>query len=295
MIGCTFTGEEFIKHYPNTKFYKLTCENETHNGYVYSDGLNVDIIPFLTNAPCLPCGFYFSELDNVVFWFNYGYRKMHWIREVTIPTDATIYVEKDKFKTNKFILGPRVLIQDFEFWSDEEFCLKSVKKNGRSLEFVKVQTPEICLRAIREDYSALEFVKNQTPEICIKAIKKNHHALQFVKEQTKEICLAAVKSNGHALEYVNDEFKTHEIYLEAVKSNGFAISLIKEKTPDLCLEAVKFDPISLQFIEKKFQTEEVCIEAVKLNGMALEYVQKKSLKICWEAFKQTKSAILHFV
>ena len=46
-----------------------------------------------------------------------------------------------------------------EDWNDSEYCLMVVRENPRNLEFVKNQTPEICLEAVKRDGYSLEYVK----------------------------------------------------------------------------------------------------------------------------------------
>lgn len=47
-----------------------------------------------------------------------------YVREVDLPDDALVYVEKYgcKYRANKIILGKRVLIADFPLWKDPVFC-----------------------------------------------------------------------------------------------------------------------------------------------------------------------------
>ena len=67
--------------------------------------------------------------------------KFQWIREVTIPSDARIYVDDDKYKSDKFILGPRKRTEEYEI--EKHKYLEAVKQNGIALQFVKEQTDEI--------------------------------------------------------------------------------------------------------------------------------------------------------
>jgi ankyrin repeat protein len=86
-------------------YYKILKENETHRGFKYHDGLNIDPKPFNPNGSCKKGGIYFARKDILAF-LNYG----PWIRKVTLPADALIYKDPElpeKWKANKFILGKR--------------------------------------------------------------------------------------------------------------------------------------------------------------------------------------------
>jgi hypothetical protein len=81
------------------------------------DGLNTDIKDFGTPCPGNGKGLYFMDRYDVVDVqtvnmsskierpdFSYSYI---WVRQVKIPDDARIYVEKGQYKADKFILLPR--------------------------------------------------------------------------------------------------------------------------------------------------------------------------------------------
>ena len=49
------------------KFYKW-IKSEGHNGMVYKEGLNTDILPFNPAGDCKPGGIYYSREDILAFW-----------------------------------------------------------------------------------------------------------------------------------------------------------------------------------------------------------------------------------
>ena len=203
-IHCIFTGKEFNDYYnkSGTKFYKILNDNAAHNNYQFINGLNIDPVEFNPIDECSAGGFYFTEFNKIGCWLHYDYN-LKYIVEVTIPDDAQVYVEKNKFKADKFILdlNNKIQIEDFDFWSDAEFCKMVVQQNEYALEFVTNQTEEICNLAIQQDAYALQFVNiPQTPELCRIAIEKRGRALQFVNiPQTEALCRLAVQENGNAL------------------------------------------------------------------------------------------------
>ena len=53
-----------------------------------------------------------------------------------------------------------------EDWTNEEYCLATVKQNGRLLEYVKKQTEEICLEAVKQNLKTIKYVdKKKFPRV----------------------------------------------------------------------------------------------------------------------------------
>jgi hypothetical protein len=99
------------------RFFKVLNENENHNGFQYSVGLNVLKEEFNNNPneECVPGGFYYTTLDNIHSFFEYG----NHIREVFIPSDArtlefTSISRNHKFRSDKIVLSE-------QSWSLKDF------------------------------------------------------------------------------------------------------------------------------------------------------------------------------
>ena len=137
-------------------------------------------------------------------WLNYGRNPMIYAKLVTIPDDALVWVELDKFKADRLILGERQKIANLEEWGDESYCLEAVRRNGKALKLVTKQTPEVCLEAVKKNSRALQYVKEQTEELCLAAVNRNGLSLFFVNQHSPEIDLAAVQQNAKALAYVKE-------------------------------------------------------------------------------------------
>jgi hypothetical protein len=167
----------------------------------------VDTVPFNPDGECQAGGLYFCSLDQLSLWLDYSLKPMYYAREVTVPDDAQVWVEKYKFKSDCLILGDRVPIVDLLVWMDEDYCLRACKLNGLVLQYVRDQTLEICLAAVKENGRALQYVKDQTEAINLQAVKEDGYALQYVRNQTESICLSAVRQNDGAFRYVNDFFR----------------------------------------------------------------------------------------
>ena len=198
------SGKQFNEQYKNKIFVKLTRKNEIHNNFKFKTGLNIDIIPFDPSGQCKVGGLYFTDIDIMYKWLHYNDEYMEWMRYVTIPMDAQIYVEDSKFKCDKFILSEREVIA----FTDNIQMMNAIKQSYMALRYVEDQTPELCLYAVQQDCWALQFVKNQTDDLCKLAIKKSGSALQFVNNQTYEMCKTVVSEYKGALPWVkNKDFK----------------------------------------------------------------------------------------
>jgi len=244
-IGQVYSGKEF--NASGIKPLKMLRTDLKHYGHQYRLGLNKDRLPFNPSGDCSHGGLYFCTEENLPKFLRYGTTVGHF----TIPKNAKVYVEHEKFKCDKMILEKIVLLE--EFLNDGERALNFVKQNGLALEFVKNQTPEICLAAVKQNGLALEFVKNQTRDICLAAVNQEPYALQFIKNQTPEICLAAVNQYGHCLQLVRN--RTHEICLAAVKQCGDALQYVKDQTLEICLAAVKKNRSALMFVHQHLRSD----------------------------------------
>ena len=197
------TGRKFNQLYGHKMFYKLLYENETHNGLRYETGLNVllETETFNPTGECSKGGIYFADIYNIFC----EYTMHHWIRRVTIPDDARVYVEDKKFKTDGIILGNRMLIKDMDEWNDDKMCEIIIRSNGDMVQYAKNKSYKLYKLAVESKGNALEHVLNQTDELCKIAVQKDGMALLYVKNKTKAICMLACEENFHAKRYIRDE------------------------------------------------------------------------------------------
>lgn len=262
------SGEAFNALYGDTGFYKFLNNDLTHHGFMYKIGLNIDTRQFAPYDTCSEGGLYFCyETDCHLFWQNFGSKLAY----VTIPNDARVYIEPDKFKADKLIINH---IRDFENVSDEFWIRILFKDTDISvLQFIKDQTDDICKYAIQQNYSALRFVRDQTDDICRFAIQENSYALQFVRDQTREICIFAVWINGLALQYVINQ--TDEICRVAIARNGLALQYVKHPTDDMLMTAVQQNGFALQYVNESMQTKKICRLAIEQDFHARLYARYK--------------------
>jgi len=95
------SGETFNNLYNGTRFYKILKSDLTHHNFRYKMGLNIDTVPFNPIYSCHRGGLYFCEESKVHLYIDlYGNN----LAQITIPNDARVYVEQDKFKADKLII-----------------------------------------------------------------------------------------------------------------------------------------------------------------------------------------------
>src|SRR5579872_5208649 len=162
-VGAVMTGEEFNKTYPEAKLVKLTNDTEIHHGFQFNDGLNIDTKKFQPNGHCSPGGIYFIEECYIHNWIHYDTinetKTMVNIRKVTIPDDAIVYIEYDKLKADKIILGPKSEIS-------RDIYIKAVNKISSWLRHVPLhlRDEEICTEAVRQCRASLQYVPDKLYE-----------------------------------------------------------------------------------------------------------------------------------
>lgn len=92
-------------------YFKITNLREVHNGYVYTDGLNILDKPFEEVGSCVPGGLYFTTIDHIHKFYHYGCN----LREISLPKnlpDFKMVPDGNKFRANKIILGKSYSLLD---------------------------------------------------------------------------------------------------------------------------------------------------------------------------------------
>jgi len=226
-------------------FYKILNKYLNHHGFQYQVGLNVDTRPFNPQGKCQPGGLYFTDLDNVAKFIEYGCH----VAEISLPEGEEIYKdpEGDKQKAHQIIINKYYPIKQLSAWQDPTFCLKAVQQNGMSLEFVAQQTEELCLLAVQQQGLALMHVNRQTEKICLAAIRQNPMALMFVRIQTDTICEETIKNDPLALVFIKHQ--TEHLCLLAVKQNGLALKYVHCQSIEVQKAAIKQNPKAAMYVK----------------------------------------------
>lgn len=203
-----YSGEEFNKLSNGKKYYKLTYGNENHNGFQFTSGLNVDTKVFNPKGECSPGGIYFTEVKFFARWLG----KHFYFREVTIPDDAQVYIEIEKFKADKIILGPRKIIRSSALPQPivRRLCntypgLRRTfsKYLSYNIDITDEETRRHVLNHVTEKFSNIRDLdkEHQTEEMCLAAVTADYRALGYVINQTPEIQAAALAANRRAIIY----------------------------------------------------------------------------------------------
>ena len=140
------SGKEFYELFPNLskKLVKLTNNSECHNGFQFKTGLNKDTASFNPIDECQAGGIYFTDIDNLPRWLEYGDSVMKYYRTLTLPPDSRVYIEENKFKADQIILDERVQIGNLHRWLDNVYCLKAIGFNNyRSWRYIKNEYAQI--------------------------------------------------------------------------------------------------------------------------------------------------------
>jgi len=148
------------------------------------------------------------------------------------------------FRTNKdFLLAavgqsPRAhSIIHRSLWSDREFVLAVVAKNGSALEFAAdlKSDRDVVLAAVTQSGSALWFADESLKrdrDVVSAAVAQNGNAIYYADESLKrdrDVVLAAVSRCGYALQHAHDNLKAdRDVVLAAVTQNGDALKYADE-------------------------------------------------------------------
>jgi hypothetical protein len=202
------------------KYIKLTTKDNTHNNFIYKEGLNADPIP-LNNKECEAGGLNFTDMDNWIKWIKYNNRLMYWLWDCE-PVGEIVSFD-DKYKAQSIILSnPRCI------WKDKTLQLEVVKQNSY----------------------AIQYIKNPSEDIQLEAVKQNGHVIQFISNPSEEVQLAAVKKNGQAIKWIKNPNTSESVILEAIKQDGWAIKYVQNPSETLQLEAVKQDTYAIYYIHE---------------------------------------------
>ena len=96
-------------------YVKITNKEECHNGFQYQPGLNILQEPFQVEGSCVPGGFYYTDLENIHHFYDYGV----WLWIVEIPDDAQVVEDPhetsgQKWRTDKIILSQKYSLYDVD-------------------------------------------------------------------------------------------------------------------------------------------------------------------------------------
>ena len=219
------TGEKFKRRFPklSEQLVKLTNEKEIHNGFKFETGLNVDSIKFNPIGECLPGGIYFTDLDNLPCWLEYGIRSMKYYRNVIIPDDCRVYIEGNKYKADKIELSDREEIKDLPLWSDGDYCAMALEKGELSIKYIKKNNKKVQLALVKKHGGYIRYLLDGNTKV------------------SKEVQMAAVEQSGEAISYLLDSHikVSKGVQLHSISSNGISIQYLLRKKQKVTEEMKK--------------------------------------------------------
>lgn len=249
MEPITLNGEEFNKKFAGTKFYKMMDENQDNS-----------IEPGLYESYSDLAVIHFNELKYALLSIHARSIHLKWyIREVTIPDDATVVIENQGFRTDNIIFGK---LQDLNLFFGSEGNDKF--------------TIDDCFAAVLSNGVKLKFIPEQfrTFDLCSAAVNKSGMALQYVPDKflTYEICLAAISNVGFALMYVPYEFRTEEFCWIAAHRNCFMEYIpSKFRSLEMCLKIItSIDNDALYYVPDELKAEVVRLKTEELKARLFE-------------------------
>lgn len=147
-------GKDFKINY-GTKFFKFLNNTNTHNNFKYKIGLNVDVVPFNPNGNCETGGLYFTDINNIFYFYDYGNK----IACIKILDDSRVYIENFskngivKFKTDKFIIT--------EIYETEDEIMKLLEY-ADNMKYKWEQDNNLCTFTAKCGYiNCLKYVHNK--------------------------------------------------------------------------------------------------------------------------------------
>ena len=162
------------------KFYKIMTEKEKHYDMQYTEGMNIDVVPFNPSGACRSGGIYFAREDIFEF-YDYG----PWIREVIIPEDGQVYENPGspkKWKADRVILGAKRAKWDLEvikelvesganIHAQDDYAIRWASSNGQ-LEVVKYLAENGANIHAQDDYAICWASENGQLEV-VKYLAEN--------------------------------------------------------------------------------------------------------------------------
>lgn len=261
------------------RYWKLTNSEEKSYGYKFITGLNTDPIPFVGKTG-VGGGFHFFDEAQLISW-PYSISDIKFIRAVTIPDDAQLYVDTYNCKADKIILSePEVF--------DEINIGKYINLTG-SIVFRSCSIDGLIIKYINpNDHTTSDYNR-----LCSLAVSNNGDYLIYIDLNKctiyDEVCMLACKQSGYYFKHIN-KYKCnnyYDIYLVAIKTTRESFNYIKdnfdgrEEYSKLCLDSVKINGSILRYIDssKVYCYDEICLQAVKQDWDAIRYIDLSHSKI----------------
>jgi len=287
-LNIEITGKLFNKLTGHKILIKFFTENDISRNFLYKTGLNKDFNIFTPHGSCKKGGLYFTQLKYFNEFMDFGPK----IAFVTIPDDARVYCEDNKWKANKIIIGERMNYTDFfKSLCDKSNLLPDLKNNFRHFlkkemeNYLETQCCECLFEDVKSDPKTPANCVDSYEEECsnkkniLKKIIKQYdetfgisHLVNKYVEKNIKIIHKLIKKKIYLLKYIPNNILSHadinKLIKDLVKENGSFLKYVPVEIVDyeICLDAVKNDGSALKFVPKNILDKKICMIAMEIMG-----------------------------
>jgi hypothetical protein len=146
-------------------------------------------------------GLYFCSLVQVHKWFHLHPQGI--VCEVTLPRNATVFKQKDKYKGDRMYIKNPMRFEDFVI---QHKLAETIVLKKKKLKYFS-NPNEVIKGALNINGMNLQSVNQNvlTHEMRMCAVKNNGLAIQYIKsgDLTYDIVVTALKQNKRAVKYIN--------------------------------------------------------------------------------------------
>jgi hypothetical protein len=150
-----------------TRLFKILNMAESHNHFYYSQGLQIYQDKFDMNSNCGYGGLYCATEIDISAWASYAETVGVFIREVFLLPDSLVLEMDCKIKTNKFILGKRMMVEEIVDHHLVDQIIENFKDQEKNDMFQLMYGPFQTIQFVPEDYKHIDAVYS----ICLTKFK----------------------------------------------------------------------------------------------------------------------------
>ena len=280
------SGEEFNRIKGSLRLWRFTEKTERHRSVQYQTGLNVDPIKFNPSRTCSAGGLYFCDETQVVTMLNYFH--LEFAREVTLLPDSRVWVEGNKYKTDKFVLGPRYFLYDSDFFQDN--ALELVKNGWGVIYFSSRPSGVRRRRKIRKSDPIVTKHKQTrwkatNPSEFLNRVyftSVTREMLEHFAPTLPKISVSNLKDTKTIRNGI--EFMYYCLNMSDVFPNFSRLSR-NDLTYNAALRMIDANWKTIVFVPLEYMDDDMCNFALSKNGRAIRYMEQNPRR-CKKAVKQ---------
>ena len=261
----SISGAQFKDMFNNCSLVKLTNATSNHNGFQFTEGLNIDVNEFRYDKECGPDGLYFCRASDAENWFNYGHSDMKYVWDVEIPDDARVCIYERKLKADKIIL------------SNKRSLASMASDKMRQMLYTGESTYKI-LSYLQRNYDADLIDEPEVVKSLIDMVEMRPESFSEMDDYLKvsPVCAVAARVYSDAYHYMDqDDFDCDDaLLLQCVYTNPQIFECMDDehKTNAVCVAAFEGDIDNYEFIPDEFKTVEMTRSYLFANPDGTSYV-----------------------